>query len=625
MRSRLNQYRTFLAICWKHIGEEKKLFVTFIVISALGALTEGIGIGLFVPLLDSVSNAPNFGNIPILSQMSDAFSHISAETRIKIVALLMLAVVALRSALQFLTQYLQVYLPAKIEQHVRNLSFDYLLHLDMSVINKSRLGGIQNFVSGYPSRIGQVMGFLGSLISNVALLTIYTAMMMLISVKLTLLSIAFMGGVFYLQRAVSSGPLKRTGADVTRAGENLGQVVGEAVGGMSLIRLSVAEERISKRHKEATALLKSAQRRFGFANALIIPLFIATSGALICVMLFAASGGADGGAGSVASVLLLLFLLQRLLTPVSAITYSRNAILLHLDAVFDYEEWVDRARRMRQKDGDIQFHELRDGIRFNSVTFSYETESGDVLREASFFIPKGKMTAIVGPSGAGKSTIVALLGRLYHPQTGAIEVDGVDLRKLKLETWRRTMSVVSQSIFLVNDTVERNLTYSLNRTASPEEIRIATETAACADFIASLPNGAQTQLGERGTRLSGGQQQRLAIARAILVNPQLMIMDEATSSLDSITEHAVQGAMATFGRKRTMVVIAHRLATIKRADNIIVVDNGQVIEQGRHDELLRARGRYCEMIEHQRLDIVDVPEELVETAPSAELDRSGVS
>jgi ABC-type multidrug transport system fused ATPase/permease subunit len=152
----------------------------------------------------------------------------------------------------------------------------------------------------------------------------------------------------------------------------------------------------------------------------------------------------------------------------------------------------------------------------------------------------------------------------------------------------------------------------LNRPATDAEVRRAAETAACARFIENLPNGYQTHLGERGTRLSGGQQQRLAIARAILVDPQLMIMDEATSSLDSITEHAVQRAMAMFGRGRTMVVIAHRLATIKRADNIIVMDEGRIIEQGRHDALLAQRGRYWEMIEHQRLDIVDVPIDLPE-------------
>jgi subfamily B ATP-binding cassette protein MsbA len=609
LRLRLQQYRTFLATCWKYVGDEKRLFIAYVGLSVLGALTEAVGIGLFVPLLDTVSSKPAFESIPILSRMSEAFSHLSSDMRIKVVALLLLIVVLARSVLQLLIQYLQGFLPAKIEERMRNEAFDYLLRMDLSIVNKSKSGSAQNFVGAYPSRISLVIGCLGNLISNFALLVIYTSLMMLLSAKLTVLSLVFMAGVFYLQRKISSGPVKRAGRDVSKASETIGQIVYEVLNGMSLIRLSVAEARISKRHHDSTELLRAAQNRFALANALIMPLFIATSGILICVMLFAASGASGGSVGTVATVLLFLFLLQRMLTPVSAITYARNAIILHIDAIFDYEAWVDRARHLLQKDGHVSFRDLQDGIRFHSVAFSYETESGDVLTDVSFFIPKGKMTAIVGPSGAGKSTIVALLGRLYDPQSGSIEVDGIDLRELKLETWRRALSVVSQNIFLVNDTIEHNLVYSLSRPASQSEIRHAAETASCASFIGELPDGYQTLIGERGTRLSGGQQQRLAIARAILVNPQLMIMDEATSSLDSITEHAVQTAMSTFGRNRTMVVIAHRLATIKRADNIIVMDDGRVIEQGRHDELLAKRGRYWEMIEYQRLDIVDVPEE----------------
>ena len=364
MRLRLQQYRVFLATCWKYIGDEKKLFVAFVVLSVLGALTEAVGIGLFVPLLDSVANKPNFANIPILSQMSEAFSHVSPEARIKLVALLLLVVVLARSALQLLIMHLQVYLPAKIEQRLRNVSFDHLLRMDLSFINKSKSGSVQNFVSGYPARIGLVMGFLGNLISNFTLLLIYTGLMMLISVTLTVMSLVFMAGVFFLQRHISSGPLRRAGRDVTKAGENMGQVVYEAIGGMSLIRLSVAEERTSARHRVTTDLLRSAQNRFALANALIIPLFIATSGTLICVMLFAAASEGREIAGTVATVLLFLFLLQRLQTPVSAITFARNAILLHIDAIFDYEVWVERARHMVQKDGHIPFRELKEGIRF---------------------------------------------------------------------------------------------------------------------------------------------------------------------------------------------------------------------------------------------------------------------
>jgi ABC-type multidrug transport system fused ATPase/permease subunit len=579
------------------------------VLGLLGALTEAVGIGLFVPLLDTVSNKPNFANIPLLAQLSEAFAHIAPEWRIKIVALIMLVVVIARSVLQFLVQYLNAYLQARVEQQLRNDSFDRLLGMDLAFINRNKSGSIQNLVAHHPTRIGQAIGNLGILISNLVLLLIHATVMLLISVTLTMMALVLVAGVFYLQRHISSGPLRRAGADVSSASRNITQLLYETLAGLSLIRLSVAGARISARHCEATAALRAAQTRYAIASALAVPLFIATSGILVCVMLFAASAGGRESAGAVATTLLFLILMQRLIAPAGAITFARNAILLHMDAIVEYGKWINRARQMVQKDGHIPFAGLQAGIRFKAVSFSYEPESDEVLRDVSLFIPKGQMTAIVGPSGAGKSTIVALLGRLYDPQSGCIEVDGVDLRDYKVDTWRRALSVVSQSIFLVNDTVERNLTYSLDRPASEAEMRRAAETAACAGFIEDLPDGYQTLIGERGTRLSGGQQQRLAIARAILVNPQLMIMDEATSSLDSISEHAVQSAMATFGRSRTMVVIAHRLATIKRADNIIVMDEGRVIEQGRHDVLLAQRGRYWEMIEHQRLDIVDVPEE----------------
>jgi ABC-type multidrug transport system fused ATPase/permease subunit len=435
-------------------------------------------------------------------------------------------------------------------------------------------------------------------------------LMMLISVNLTLLSLLFIAVVFYLQRYISSGELRRAGADLRSSEGKLAQVVFEVLGGLSLIRLCVAGPFMSARYRDAINTVRVAQTRYAYASALITPLFITASGTLICALLFAASatGRADGG--TVALVLLFLFLLQRLLGPMITISTTRNFILVHMDAMFDFKAWVERTGTQFQKDGDTPFTGMKKGIRFDNVTFSYDAESGDVLKHLSFVIPKDKLVAIVGPSGAGKSTVVSLLGRLYDPQGGAVLVDDVDLRDYKVDTWRRRLSVVSQSIFLLNDTVERNLTFGLTRPIAEQEIRRAADLAACSEFIDDLPQGYQTLLGERGTRLSGGQQQRLAIARAILADPQVLILDEATSHLDSITEHAIQQAMNSFRDGRTLVVIAHRMSTIRRADKIIVLDGGVALEEETHEALMRARGRYWDLLEHQKLDIVDVaPEE----------------
>jgi ABC-type multidrug transport system fused ATPase/permease subunit len=609
VRIRLEQYRRFLATCWEFVGPERKLFLVFIAISVFGALTEGIGISLFVPLIDSISQTSSFADIPLLARISSAFNGVPTEMRIPLVAGLMFVVVVIRGVVQTATQFLNIYLPVRVEQRLRHDSFDCLLRTSLELVNARKSGELQNYIGGYPTRIGQVMMYLGSLFSNAAMLAIYTMMMLLISISLTLVALLFMTAMFYLQRHFSSGTLRRAGSEVSSSSEQVSQVVWEVLGGLTLIRLCVAGPLMFARYREALAGLLATQTRYAYASALVTPLYATASGTLICVLLFAAFVTGKSGHDTVALVLLFLFLLQRLLGPMSAITTSRNAILLHMEAMFDFGAWIENSSTQFQKDGEAEFITLKKGIRFTNVTFSYNAESGAVLKRLSFSIPQNKTVAIVGPSGAGKSTVVSLLGRLYDPQSGAVLVDDVDVRDYRIDSWRKRLSVVSQSIFLLNDTVERNLTFGLTRSVAESEVRRAAELAACSLFIEELPQGYQTVLGERGIRLSGGQQQRIAIARAILADPQVLILDEATSHLDSITEHAVQQAINSFRSGRTLIVIAHRMSTIRRADKIIVLDDGELVEEGTHETLMRSRGRYRELIEHQKLDIVDLVRE----------------
>ncbi len=579
--------------------------------SILGALTEGIGISLFVPVLDAMSRSSGFSQIPLLGHISKAFEGVPLDVRIPLVAAIMFVVVLARGGLQYLMQFLNFWVPLKIEMRLRYMSFDSVLHMNIAVANASKVGEIQNFVYGYPVRIGVVMVQLGTLISNAAMLIIYAVLMMLMSVQLTLISLVFMATVFALQRHISSGQVRRAGSEVTESNEKLGQVIYETLNGLSLIRLCVAGPLMMERYRQAIDVLRAGQFRYAQVSSLSIPLFITASGTLVCALLFIASVTGRGDTETVALVILFLFLLQRLMGPVSTITTARNAILAHMEAMFEFKRWFEMVHRHLQKDGRLPFTGLKTGIQFDDVTFCYNAESGDVLKNVSFVIPKNKMVAIVGPSGAGKSTIMALLGRLYDPQAGRVLVDGVDLRDYQVDTWRRSLSVVSQSIFLVNDTVERNLTFGLTRPVSAAEIRRAAELAACAEFIECLPHGYQTLLGERGSRLSGGEQQRVAIARAILANPEVLILDEATSHLDSTTERAIQKSIDSFGHGRTLIVIAHRMSTIRRADQIIVVKDGMAIEEGTHEALMRARGQYWNLIEHQQLDVIATEEMLV--------------
>jgi ABC-type multidrug transport system fused ATPase/permease subunit len=234
-------------------------------------------------------------------------------------------------------------------------------------------------------------------------------------------------------------------------------------------------------------------------------------------------------------------------------------------------------------------------ITFENVSFDYQDDA-PTLRHVSLRVKPGQTLALVGPTGAGKSTIASLVPRFYDPQYGAVKIDGVDVRDIKLTTLRRNISMVLQDVFLFSGTVRDNIRYS-NLNASDDEVIAAAKTANAHEFISSLPEGYDTQIGERGVKLSGGQKQRLAIARAVLKNAPILILDEATSAVDTQTEIEIQEALNELMKGRTSIVIAHRLSTICKADQIVVLDEGCIIETGKHDELVESDGLYTRLHE----------------------------
>jgi subfamily B ATP-binding cassette protein MsbA len=250
------------------------------------------------------------------------------------------------------------------------------------------------------------------------------------------------------------------------------------------------------------------------------------------------------------------------------------------------------------------FPGLEEKISFHEVGFEYRPGE-PVLEDISFEVPKGSVVALVGPSGAGKTTLLDLLARFYEVTEGSIRVDGTDIREFSVRGLRTSLGIVSQETILFHDTVRSNIAYG-RAEASQEEVERAAEAAYAHDFIEQLPQGYETVVGERGTELSGGQRQRLAIARAILRNPPILVFDEATSSLDTEAERLVQGAIERLLEGRTVFVIAHRLSTVQRANQILVLDQGRIVERGNHQTLLSAQGLYHRLYEMQFLD--DLPE-----------------
>jgi subfamily B ATP-binding cassette protein MsbA len=303
------------------------------------------------------------------------------------------------------------------------------------------------------------------------------------------------------------------------------------------------------------------------------------------------------GAMDGATLVTFMIMVMRLLPPFKQLSQAPTTAQQSFASAERLFEVVDLATETQVDRGTREVSTLADSLAFEQVSFSYGEEP--VLRDVSFVARRGQVVALVGASGAGKSTLVDLIPRFYEPSGGVIRLDGIDTREIRLASLRGLTGIVSQDTVLFNDTVRSNIAYGAGTRFTDAQVEAAARAANAHDFISHLPEGYDTVLGERGTRLSGGQRQRLAIARALLTDPPILILDEATSALDTESERLVQEAIDRLLAGRTVFVIAHRLSTVVHADQILVLDRGEVIERGTHAELLARRGAYHRLHEVQ--------------------------
>lgn len=297
------------------------------------------------------------------------------------------------------------------------------------------------------------------------------------------------------------------------------------------------------------------------------------------------------GSLEIAAYSVIIFLIQRLLWPLTRLGETFDQYQRAMASTNRALDLLDTKRKIITGETPVMFDEVKGEIIFKDINFDYKSRP-NIISDLNIKISPGQTVAFVGPTGAGKSTITKLLLRFYDPTSGSITLDGIDLRQLKLDEYRQTIGFVSQDVFLLDGTVYENIIYG-KHDATREEIIDAAKIAEVHEFVESLPNGYETLVGERGQKLSGGQKQRISIARAVLKNPPILILDEATSNVDNETEAAIQRSLDKLIVDRTTIVIAHRLSTIRNADNIFVLDEGKLIEIGTHDELLNLNGQYA--------------------------------
>jgi ATP-binding cassette, subfamily B, bacterial len=380
----------------------------------------------------------------------------------------------------------------------------------------------------------------------------------------------------------------------------------ETFGGMRVVRAFGRQHAESTRFVRESHLLTRLElfawgwsRAFDLFWDLLLPV---ASGAL---MLY---GGHEVLAGRMTPGDLTMFLvyLAMLLEPVGVIASNLTTLQNNLSGFDRVLDLMEEPLEMTSKPGSVALRkdQVCGRIQIEDVAFRYPGSEPLVLQDINLDIEAGETVALVGRSGAGKTTLTNLVARFYDPTEGTIRIDGVDLSDVDVESYRRLLGIVEQDVFLFDGSVAENIAYA-DRNASIDRIKAAARAAHAAEFVEALPNGYETRIGERGVRLSGGQRQRIAIARAVLADPVLFILDEATSNLDSESERLIQVALRDLMRGRTSLVIAHRLSTIRRADRIVVLDHGRIVEIGSHEDLMGNGGRYREMVELQQLEVAE--------------------
>jgi subfamily B ATP-binding cassette protein MsbA len=512
---------------------------------------------------------------------------------------LLAAGLLLKNAMAYASTQISVRAQEGLVRDLRSRLFAHLLTLDLSFFQRTRAGQL---ISTMLTEVDQtktvITSSLVSFFQNLVVVGTTLFILTQISVRLTLLTLAFVPvlvlGLQILLRRLRSHAKARA-----RERGEITATVTERLGAIRLIRSYGEEGRETNHFAAQTDRYRKRVIRTQRFSSLTSPLTEVFSGFLVILIIWAGSRpGLIGMTTPLAPEAIIVFLMAalRLASPLKTIASFPAAMAITLASAERVFEFLDQPSSEIDGPGEQDARFEREVV-FDRVSFRYD--DGDfVLSEVSFRLSKGKVLALVGPSGAGKTTAADLLPRFYDPTSGQILMDGVPLTSLRRGSLRRLMGVVSQDTVLINDSVRANIAYG-SPNATKEQVEAAARAANAAAFIETLPHGYDTVLGERGTRLSGGQRQRIAIARALLRDPPILILDEATSALDTESERLVQQAIARLMRARTVLVIAHRLATVRDADEIVVLDAGQVVQRGTHEELLRTGGLYRRLYDLQ--------------------------
>lgn len=533
----------------------------------------------------------------VIKDMVDQVLSEKNTTMLNWIVLSIIVVFVIRGIAYYGQSYLMNYVGQRVIIDIRKAVFEKLQRLSMSFYDKHKTGTIMSYVTNDVSALQSAMvDNVVEMITETVILVASIVMMIYLDWKLFLVTFATFPVVLFFIDSFGKR-IRKSGSRIQEAAADITSVLQEVASSPRVIKSFVREGYEVDRFDKENMNNFRANMKYAQLSSTLTPTieFVAAVGVSI-ILWYGGNSVINGSitAGSLVSFLTYAVNISNPIKRLSRVIGNIQKALAAAQRVFDV---LDLPEDIKNAPDAKALPKVKGDVRFNDVSFAYN-ENEEVLSHVSFEVKPGEMVAFVGPSGAGKSTVASLLPRFYDAINGSITIDGQDIRKVTLDSLREQVGIVPQETVLFNGSVYDNILYG-RLDATREEVEAAAKAANAHDFIMQLPDGYETMLGDRGMNISGGQRQRISIARAILKNPQILILDEATSALDTESERVVQEALDRLMVGRTSFVIAHRLSTIKNADKIMVLEKGQLIEQGNHDELMAMDGLYAHLYKIQ--------------------------
>lgn len=552
------------------------------------------------PKFESIFKITNYLENYMSYKITTLTDNHGVQTTLAFMVAIIISIFLLKNLFDYLAMFFITFLRNGILKDIRNAMYKKTIELPLSFFSEKRKGDVISRISGDVNEVQTSFLSILELIVKEPLTIVFTIVAMFtISTKLTIFVFIFIPVSGYIISIIGK-QLKRKS---TRAQEEQGiflSTIEETLGGLKVVKGYNAEKHFNNVFQKSTARFFGLSNSIGNRQNLASPVSEFMGITVIAILLW--YGGnmvlvdktLEG-----AAFIAYMGLAYNILTPAKAISKASYSIKRGNAAAERVLEILEQENTIADIPNAFEKHTFEENISIEDINFSYEDEK--VLKHFSLEVKKGQTVALVGQSGSGKSTIANLLTRFYDVQEGEINIDNVNIKNLKLESLRGLMGLVTQDSILFNDTIKNNILLG-KQDATDEEIIDALKIANAYEFVKDLPKGIYTNVGDSGNKLSGGQKQRLSIARAVLKNPPIMILDEATSALDTESERLVQVALENMMQNRTSIVIAHRLSTIQKADKIVVMQKGEIVEQGTHDELLAKNGVYKKLVMMQSFE-----------------------